>query len=888
MLYGLRLARSAAGVHRRVPTLLIALLFCFLAADDLLDNGSAALAQPDRQTASGLLITEVYYDTPGPDEDEEWIELANVGELEISLAGYGLGDEEQAGGGEGMVRFPPGASIGPGEVIVVAQTATGFQRLFGQRPDYEISDSDPDVPDMEKDAMWATGSLGLNNSGDEVLLIDAQDALVDAVSYGDSTFFFTPAVGSVPRGHSIERAPANCDSDSAADWKPASSPTPGQVLLAESCLRAPDLLVNGEAPSIGVIQGRGDRSPLVNELVTFRGIVTGVQEDRNARGVIFYTMFVQDSPEMADGDPNTSDAIPVFLARRRPPAQPGDEVLVTGRVIEFYGLTEIDYRELQVQILSTGNELPVPVSLVGKNDSEALEALEGMRVSLPPAPVVGPTFTGCGFAVAPDAGPTPRVIRQSAGEDSGFVVPILYQSDVDCRGLPQVKVGDVVEGLSGPLTYHFDEYKIVLQSIRDVTVHAAPLPELPSPPALAPGEFSVATFNLYDYFDPIDDTGTDAEPKPSIEEVQRKQRKLSKVIGDVLGCPTLLGVQEVENEALLLQLADLLHAHCGFRYEVSHRESADARGIDVALLSQPQRVVVHEAQLRQACAELPVELPVHATQAEAACGQGGPPLFSRPPLVVDLMLDQRPYTIYVNHFKSKREGEAETAPRRQAQAAFVRALVDEQLAQDTGVRLIVMGDFNDYPRSAPLDTLINGYTPGSAIPLHDAMLGVPLEQRYTYIFSGVSQLLDTILLSPALAERVSLATIAHVNADYPVGMATDGESPFHASDHDAPLVVLQGADVAPSPTPVTATETPAARPETQTPVPSVSVAETTTPEAPTPQSAPTEAPQAEVVPSPAITNVTAESGPSRGHLLGILLIFSFIVLMVAVGYVRGR
>ncbi|MFW6042252.1 MAG: lamin tail domain-containing protein [Chloroflexota bacterium] len=875
--------KRAAGRRCPVVVLLCALLLYFLAPDAWPRADSSALAQPGLQTGSGLLITEIYYDTPGPDEQEEWIELANLADVEISLEGYGLGDEVEKGGAEGMLRFPPGASVGPGEVIVVAQSAAGFQRLFGQQPAYEMTAGDPDVPDMERDASWASGTVGLNNSGDDVLLIDAQGVIIDAVSYGESTFAFAPAVADVPRGYSIERAPANCDNDSAADWKPLSSPTPGQVVLDEVCVRASELLVDGEAPSIGVIQGQGDRSPLINQMVTFRGIVTGMQEDRNARGVIFYTMFVQDRADMADDDPRTSDAIPVFLARRRPPARPGDEVLVRGRVTEFYGLTEIDYEGLQIQILSTGNELPEPVSLADIGDRDALEALEGMRVSLPSAPVVGPTFSGCGFAVAPDAGTPPRVIRQSAAEMPDFVLPILYKSDVDCRSLPQVKVGDVVDGLGGPLTYHFDEYKIVLQSTEDLTVHAEALPELPPPPALAPGEFTVATFNLHDYFDPIDDTGTGAEPKPTVEEVWRKQQKLSNVIDDVLGCPALLGIQEVEKEALLLDLADLLRPRCGFLYRVSHRESADARGIDVALLSHPQRVEVSEVRLRQACAEPPLESPVDPAGVEAACGQGAPPLFSRPPLVVELLLDRRPYTIYVNHFKSKREGEAETAPRRQAQASFLRALVDARLAEDARARLIVMGDFNDYPRSAPLATLANGPASGDAIPLYDAMQDVPLEQRYTYIFSGVSQLLDTILLSPALAKRVSLATIAHVNADYPAGMAADSESPFHASDHDVPLVVLQGADVTPTPTHIPPTETPATTPESESPT---SSAGTETPEPPTREPTFTVPPPATADPSPAITEVTAESTPNRAHLLAIVL--SSLVVLAIVGYVRLR
>ena len=127
------------------------------------------------QESKGLLLTEVYYDTPGTDGEEEWIEIANLGEFVIDLTNFKVGDEESSGGQEGMVRFPLGAFIEPGEVVVVAQTASGFQALFGRNPDYEINDTDLNVPDMISYVVWAGGELALANKGDELLLVDGQD-----------------------------------------------------------------------------------------------------------------------------------------------------------------------------------------------------------------------------------------------------------------------------------------------------------------------------------------------------------------------------------------------------------------------------------------------------------------------------------------------------------------------------------------------------------------------------------------------------------------------------------------------------------------------------------------------------------------------------------------
>ena len=136
---------------------------------------------------------------------------------------------------------------------------------------------------------------------------------------------------------------------------------------------------------------------------------------------------------------------------------------------------------------------------------------------------------------------------------------------------------------------------------------------------------TIATMNLQDYFDTVDDTGDEAEPKPTEGELAIKQAKLIHGIGRSLGCPTIIGVQEVENAALLQTLAARLVESCGFTYQVSHLESADSRGIDVALMSDPRMVNVLEANLRQGCT--PVTTDVLDSTTDCPAGQF--PLFSR-------------------------------------------------------------------------------------------------------------------------------------------------------------------------------------------------------------------------------------------------------------------
>ena len=740
----------------------------------------AAASQP--APTIPLRLTEIYYNTPGSDDEEEWIEIANLGSEPIDLSDIKVGDAPGSGSNEGMVRFPEGDSLAAGQIIVVAQTATGFRALFGQNPTYEITPSDDTVPDMRPYRLWATGSVGLGNDGDEVVLLNKANGLIDGVNYGDKTSLFEPAVLGVFTGQSIARVPADCDTDAAADWQPQETPTPGELQFEGECTSPADLM---ELLPIGQIQGSGPVAVRVNETVSFRGVVTGFSSDRNTEGFTYYTLFVQDVPGAEDGDPTTSDGIALFLGSEQPRYEPGDHLLVTGRVTEFFGFTELEDDGLEIIVESQGNPLPTPVELNPPAENEAaaayLEPFEAMRVSLPESRVVGPTISTCSFAVVrADSGLT-RVIRHQESDPIGQVIPILHTNDTNCTGFPQVKTGDQVTGLIGPLTYHFDQFKIISQDPTTLTITPAPEQPAPTAPPLQPHQISIASFNLENHFDTIDDTGTSAEPKPLPIEIQLKQNKLAHTIAVTLGCPTLVAIQEVEKESLLLDLADAVAASCGFTYTVSHLESADVRGIDVALLSHPQLAPVQAIQLRQTCSPLRTGI----TDPAITCPAGEEPLFSRPPLQVDLLVNGQPLTVLVNHFKSKRGGETETEGERLTQADYINQLVQD-LAAAGQTNLIVLGDFNDYFNSPPLQKL--GET-----GLQNALALVPAEARYSFVFSGASQLIDAIFLSPPLTDRLVTPLILHINADFPdiLGGDTSPENIAHkTTDHDLPLVVL--------------------------------------------------------------------------------------------------
>jgi hypothetical protein len=177
-----------------------------------------------------VLLTEVLYDSDGLEPDQEWIELYNPGDLPFSLTKVWLGDEETLSGTEGMFRFPDGTLLNGGQILVIANRASAFIRVYRRPPDFEFVSSDSGVPDMIKDKQWAIGNIELTNNADEVLLRNVSGNVIDGVSWGVNSLLDPPAARVAP-GHSLERRPAFIDSDLAIDWKDQPSPNPWEVDL---------------------------------------------------------------------------------------------------------------------------------------------------------------------------------------------------------------------------------------------------------------------------------------------------------------------------------------------------------------------------------------------------------------------------------------------------------------------------------------------------------------------------------------------------------------------------------------------------------------------------------------------------------------------------------
>jgi predicted extracellular nuclease len=165
----------------------------------------------------------------------------------------------------------------------------------------------------------------------------------------------------------------------------------------------------------------------------------------------------------------------------------------------------------------------------------------------------------------------------------------------------------------------------------------------------------------------------------------------------------------------------------------------------------------------------------------------GPPAGdgTRKPLALEVLFRGHRLLLVVNHLSSKGGDDrlfgsrqppvAVTEDRRNLQARRLRLFVEEAVALDPDARVVVLGDLNEHEFRSPLAIL----TGGGLLNLTER---APVEERYSFIFQGSSQLLDHILVTPALSEGAEVA-ILHLNSHLPASQA--------ASDHDPVVVRLR-------------------------------------------------------------------------------------------------
>ena len=325
-----------------------------------------------------------------------------------------------------------------------------------------------------------------------------------------------------------------------------------------------------------------------------------------------------------------------------------------------------------------------------------------------------------------------------------------------------------------------------------------------------PGEFTVATLNLFRLFDDLDDPPDIAadgrernDTVVSTSDYLLRRAKLAAYILVVLDAPDVLAVQEAEKLGVLEDLAaDIALAEPTVVYSAFLEEGNDLGTIDIGFLVRDTVSVDAVTQLgREETFINPITLEENL-------------LHDRPPLLLEARFsaeddDAFRFEALAVHNRSLggidgSQGER-VRVKRLKQAQSIAEKADERQGSKGKVRFMVTGDFNAFEFTDGFVDVV-GQIKGDFDPSENLLSGpdlvdpnlenvvdssLPAEERYSFIFRGNAQALDHVLLSTKLEKFVRGAEYGRGNADAALDLINGDTTVLRASDHDGLVVFIQ-------------------------------------------------------------------------------------------------
>ncbi|GHJ38388.1 endonuclease/exonuclease/phosphatase family protein [Streptomyces sp. TS71-3] len=557
------------------------------------------------------------------------------------------------------------------------------------------------------------------------------------------------------------------------------------------------------------VQGGTRISPLAGQQVTdVPGIVTGVRTYGSSKGFWF-----QD--RQPDRDPATSEGVFVYTGSA-PKVAVGDDARVSGTVSEYVpggtasgnqSVTEIG--KPTVTVVSSGNPLPKAVTLDARSVPDAYapagdpaaggsisalplrpsryaldayESLEGMNVRIGSSRVVTGTdpYAELWVTVKPHEHADHRggTVYGSYGSQNTGRLQVQSLIPTAEQPFPTADVGQVLSGSTeGPLDYNeFGGYTLLARTLGTVT-GASPAREVTRPGRA--GELAVATYNVENL---------------AATDPQEKFDRLADGVVNHLSSPDVVALEEIQDnngtkddgtvaaDQTVRRFVDAVAAAGGPHYEwrsIDPVDKADGGApggnIRQGFLFDPDRVSFTDRPGGDATTAVGVTRTADGAPAlTASPGRVDPGSSawqdSRKPLAGEFVFRGRTVFVIANHFVSKGGDQAlssgyqpptrSSETERHQQADEVNAFVKRLLAIRKDADVLAIGDINDFEFSDTAHRLEAGGALWSAIK------SLPPQERYTYDYQGNSQVLDQILISPAVRRGPFSYDSVHVNAEF--------------------------------------------------------------------------------------------------------------------------
>lgn len=221
---------------------------------------------------------------------------------------------------------------------------------------------------------------------------------------------------------------------------------------------------------------------------------------------------------------------------------------------------------------------------------------------------------------------------------------------------------------------------------------------------------------------------------------KQKLNNIAKVITAVgeWEPPALVGLCEVENDTTIIDL--IKHSslnELGYRYVMTH--SLDQRGVDVALLYQRgvfKLLASDSIRIYFPFKDCRPTRDILHVMGQIATGDS---------------LD-----VFVCHMPSRMGGEQESEPNRLYAASLLRHCVDSVMTYRQNPKILIMGDFNDYPYNRSITQALGAKAP--SLHLENKSLYNLLAQKErnlslgSYKYQGEWNILDQLIVSGTLLD----------------------------------------------------------------------------------------------------------------------------------------
>lgn len=249
-------------------------------------------------------------------------------------------------------------------------------------------------------------------------------------------------------------------------------------------------------------------------------------------------------------------------------------------------------------------------------------------------------------------------------------------------------------------------------------------------------EYTIAFYNVENLFDTEDDPKTsddeftpNGEKKWTEKRYQKKLKNIAKVASALdVNLPMLFGVCEVENLKVLedlIQEPKLQKAN----YGIVHFDSPDTRGIDVALMYKKDYFEVLE------------------TESLEVNFRFNPNVLTRDILYVRGLLNGEEVNVFVNHWSSRRKGEKATEYKRLEAAEVLKEKIEEIQEFNAKAKIIVMGDFNDYPNNSSIEDVLEASLEPKSDELYNLAAKLDENRQGSHFYNDEWGMLDQMMIS---------------------------------------------------------------------------------------------------------------------------------------------